>query len=340
MSLEPPRGAAKPAVRPSKTEEQLDAKLFAEGRKTPTRLAAAIGAGLVVFTLYFGIVNAWILMHAEPGPFRLIVENPRGPTPRAIYRTSLTWQPIAGQDKPVRPIVTLNGFSAADRRAMVKVGEPAEVQIIVPPSATLGEHSGQLVLERAEGPDSLPQTLLVPVRVEAIGGLWRSWAVLRNWLIFAAVAWGLWYCICVAAFPRPSGELFVRRLAAGLDAKHHVHLGLSLSGILLPWTRGTVDLDRVWKKACVGPLPLRGRMEFMVPGVPQMWLLVQSKRISVSRLGPAQLPEPDVQYPVAGPAELMGERHWMVRVENPPQTIIIQYRQNRSRPGALRSGTR
>ena len=214
------------------------------------------------------------------------------------------------------------------------------MRIVVPPSASLGEHDGQFVLERAEGPDSLPQVLLVPVRVQVTGGWWSSWAILRNWLILAVFAWGCWYGICLLAFPRPSGEVAVRRIAAGMDVMHHIHLGLGLARILRPWTRSTVDLDRIWKKAQVPHVPVSGRIEFMAPGLPQIWLLARSGKSSTFRLGAAPRPEPGVQYPTAGPVELMGDRHWMVQVENPSQTIIIQYRQNRSWPGALRSGTR
>ena len=339
VSVESHAGPLNPVPHSDKTAEQLDAESFAEERKVTTRLAAGIGFGLALFTLYFGFVNAWKLAHAEPQPFRLKLESPRGPTPHAAYRASLVWQPMAGKETPVRPVVTVNGFPVAGRQATIATGQPVEVRIVVPPSATPGEHFGRLVLERAEGPGSLPQTLLVPVRVQVTGGWWSSWAILRNWLILAVLAWACWYVICLLAFPGPSGELAVRRIATGADVTHHVPLGPSPARILRPWTRSTVDLNWIWKNANVPRIPLGGRIEFMAPGLPQLWLLARGG-ITISCLGPAARPEPGVQYPAAGPVELMGQRHWMIKVVNPVQTVIIQYRQNRSWPGAQRQGTR
>jgi hypothetical protein len=328
-----------PGPRSEKTADQLNAELGAQGMRTATRFATWILAVLGACTVYFGMLNAWMLANAEPAPFGISLETPGGASLDGVYRAGMAWKPSVRSGE--EPDVFVDGIAARGQNGpRLEIGHPAKLDIRVRATAATGLHEGQLVLERVSGSGEAPQVLSVPIRVEVTGGFWQSWFVLRWWLEIATVIWVLFYLVCLVAFPAPSGEVIVHRIASGMDVSHHVPLGTLWTGRLFPWTRSAVPLGWIWKRAYISSAPIDGQLQFMIRGMPVLQHIPLRRGARLVRLGQTAVPRLETKYAPCGPCEPMSDFHFAVEAESPRQTIIIQYRQDRQFSAASRRGGR
>jgi hypothetical protein len=219
------------------------------------RTVMLTGTFLALSTLYFGGVNAYLLMHARPRPFVLSFEQLGSEQLAGTYHARLEWKEMAGRNV-VRPTILLDGLpmteashSSAGAHQDFSLTQTLTVQIDVPPLCTTGNHSGRLIFERAGGPDLLPPQLETPVAVEVTGGFWTSWFLLRDWLIFASVVGLVLYVSCICFFPPPTGSLAIYRYGS---ARRKAGLPMPASAWFLPWRRSSLPLSYIWKKAGFG----------------------------------------------------------------------------------------
>ena len=243
----------------AETRQKIDEDRRAASQAASTRKAIRTvmltGTFLALSTLYFGGVNAYLLMHARPRPFVLSFEQLGSEQLAGTYHARLEWKEMAGRNV-VRPTVLLDtlpvaetSHSSAGAHGDFSLNRTVMVQIDVPPLCTTGNHSGRLIFERVGGPDLLPPQLETPVAVEVTGGFWTSWFLLRDWLIFASVVGLVLYVSCICFFPPPTGSLAIFRGYG--SPKRKAGLPMPASAWFLPWRRSSLPLSYIWKKAGV-----------------------------------------------------------------------------------------
>ena len=286
-----------------KKDEERRAASQAASRRTGIRTVVLTGAFLSLSTLYFGGVNAYLLMHAKPRPFVLSFQQVGNEQLAGTYHARLEWKDMEGRNV-VRPTVLLDGLpvaeishSSAGARQDFSLTQTVMVQIDVPPLCATGNHSGRLVFERAGGPDLLPVQLETPVAVEVTGGFWTSWFLLRNWLIFASVVGLVLYLLCMVFFPPPTGSLAILRNGS---SKPNVGLRMSASAWFLPWRRSSLPLSSIWKKAGIKAVSgVDGEIWFLERDSPM--LLIQRRRT------PDELTVHPLSYVCHDLSEVLGE---------------------------------
>jgi hypothetical protein len=198
---------------------------------------------------------------------------------------------MSGAEGVQRPVVRIDGEIVPAQPASPGSGAPvldihraSEVSIQVLGATPAGTHSGSLVLERVSGAGSLPRTLTTRITVEVTGGFWRSWFLLRDWLLFVVVLAVLLYGFCLWNFPPPSGFLGLCEADGRQIGPIQIRLRLRRVAWLLPWERSTVPLGWVWKhSAAKFTLNPRGEMVFLYRGIPALFVLQRGRGVNFAK---------------------------------------------------------
>jgi hypothetical protein len=110
---------------------------------------------------------------------------------------------------------------------------------------------------------SFPLSVVVPA-------WWQEWSVLVAWLVTATMLVAGVYAFLLHWFPAPRGTLLLRYLTEeGMVADDRLPLRRSLAGLLAPWRRSRLPIDRTattrpWGTSLTLP---RARIEFMRLGL-------------------------------------------------------------------------
>ncbi len=245
---------------------------FAKATRLESYVVCVIVSFLSLLTLYFAMINAYVLRNAIPAPYRLTFDVPSAGA-EASYAAVVSWRADPGSARIVRPIVTLDGQTVPDNQAAgrveVRLRKSHEIRVDVPMNSAAGRHEGQLVLTRISGPTDLEPSLTLPLRVDVEASLWNNWFILRNWLGVTAGVSALLYVVCIAFFPAPAGTIILRDDAEKKRVRRlRVPLRVRTIAWLFPWWRSTVPLSWVWRRAGIGSRPPFGSLVFYTSDLP------------------------------------------------------------------------
>jgi len=320
-----------------KMDEDRRAASQAASTRKAIRTVMLTGTFLALSTLYFGGVNAYLLMHARPRPFVLSFEQLGNEQVAGVYHARLEWEPM-GRREVVRPTILLDGLpmaeashSSAGAHQDFSLTQTVTVQIDVPPLCTTGNHSGRLIFERVGGPDLLPAQLETPVAVEVTGGFWTSWFLLRDWLIFASAVGLVLYLSCVWFFPPPTGSLLIYRYSG---SRRKVGLPMPASAWFLPWRRSSLPLSYIWKNAGVKAVPRVNAEIWFLDRDSSPMLLIQRRRtpeeLTVRTLASDDLSEAvGEDFHPCGPGDQMFKDRVFKQGLSEEQCVLFSYRSSR-----------
>jgi hypothetical protein len=322
---QPQRGAEPPDT------EERNAQLWANVRRQESSFAAVFAGLLLLLTLYFAGLNAYVLHNAVPRPLRLSLEVPAGARTRGTYRPQLIWQRPATAGL-VRPVVEIDGQAVQEgfeATRLVELGRASELRFTIPRTATGGMHEGTLLLTRVSGDESLPATVSAPVSIGVTSGFWRNWFILRDWAFVALIAGALFYLYCVMMYDPPAGSLRVVRLAQSFPYEKNIPLRMRPVAWLLPWRRSVVPLRWIWKRAGVSHKSLAGHIDFVLSMLPILDLpdVRKGKVLKRSCNAPPEAAEP------FGPACGMADNIFTCEIDALDR-VEIRY----LRPGDLSAG--
>lgn len=248
-------------------------------------------------TLYFFLLNAWLLYKAHPRPFHLRFDHASN-VRDARYRAFMRWEEASGHSV-VHPRLLLNGVVLPERaeesHATIGVDDRAEVTIDVPENTTGGEHRGNVVFDRISGTDG-PPSIVSDIRLGIEASWFRNWFVVTRWLVVLAIAYFLFYLFCLYYFPLASGTLNVWVPNSGRTTPRRIRMKPPFLRFLMPWIRGQQSLHKLLKKARVPAVAdLPARIIFFFRGMPMMLpsRAARRKLLKSPAYGPADAP-PDV----------------------------------------------
>lgn len=270
----------------SDTERQCE--LLAMVKKREIRLISLIVCLLALVTLYFAVLNVVIILKREAEPYTLALNAPAGMPGEARYALSVFWEPMAGsKEETIRPRLMLDGqrqlpdhLSSEEAAPSIDLKDGHRLGIDVPEECTSGEHKGSIVLDKIAGHESLPEQHKIPVFVAVTGGIWHSWFLLRNWLLFLVVVAVLLYFFCLVKYPLPKGKLLFYNSLDGIEAP--TRLPRQRRSWVFPWLRSTVPLGKIVTKAGMPrPWRMQASIDFLLPNMPVLVLYsgIDRKRI-------------------------------------------------------------
>ena len=323
---EPQRGVALP------TREEQEARLWAGVRRQESSWATLFAAILLLLTLYFAGLNAYVLRNAVPRPLRLSLEVPAGTQLSGAYRPQLIWKPMAARPgQVVRPILWIGDEALRDSGAsrLVELGRSSDLRFTVPQNTTGGTHRGTLLLTRVSGDSSLPATVSAPVSIGVTSGFWRNWFILRDWAIFALVAAAGFYLFCMMVYYPPGGALRVVRLGPTVPYEKNIVVRMRPMAWLMPWKRSIVPLRWIWKRVGIGSNAIKGNLDFENSAQPYLCLPGVGRRKVLKRLSNSP---PAAAEPFA-PTIRMADHIFTFEI-GASHRVEIQY----LRPGSLPAG--
>ena len=319
------------------TEEKQNNEKWARGRRKELRIAGLASALILLGTLYFGGLNAYLLYREAPEPFHVVVTQPAGADLQAEYRVTVSWQPMEGSSHtPVRPRVLVHGVAvppASDRPSAsdprFRTGESAELNFVVGGDCTPGVHEGWISLQKLSGSPDAQETLSSAIRVQVIGGLWKSWFLLRDWLIASLGVLAALYAFFFLLSQVPSGEMSIVYNDGRLNyPPSDVQLRTRRLALLMPWKRPTLPLAPMFKKAGVPACGFAGEIVFKAHLHPALFL-VPTAADRVFRLGPGALFRPGKTLQPCGYIEVMWDNEGFIafaEVRNRPPYVVMRYK--------------
>jgi len=246
----------------SETRQQLKMALWVIGIAT-------------VLTLYFFVLNAWLLYKAQPTPFTLRFDHTKA-VDNARYEVFVQWLQSADEARKhvlVHPQLFINGELLPERsnagRVTVGVNDTATVTIRIPEDATGGEHLGQIVFSRiaGSGPDRFTSNISLGVESSFVD----NWFVLTRWLVVLGIAYLVFYAFCLYYFPLASGTLNVWVPNSGRSTPRRVAIRPSRLRLLMPWIRGQQSLHKLLRAAkAPASAVVPARIIFFFRGMPMM----------------------------------------------------------------------
>lgn len=245
---------------------------MAEDTRLQLKMALWVVAIAVVTTLYFFLLNAWLLYKAQPEPYTLHFDHPPGVS--ADYGVFMQWEPGPGdaQHPTIHPKLLLNGSELSersDRKVNVSVNDPPKVTIKIPNDTTGGEHRGTMMFERIDGAG--PSSLQSPISLGIEASLWQNWFVVARWLVLVGIAYVLFYVFCLYYFPLASGTLNVWVPNSGRSTPRRVRMNPPLLRFLMPWIRGQQSLYKLLRRAKAPAMAVvPARIIFFSRGMPMM----------------------------------------------------------------------
>ena len=318
-------------------EDQQKYEKWASGRRKELRIAGLACALILLGTLYFGGLNAYLLFREAPEPFNAVVTQPSGADIQAEYRVTVSWQPMeVPHQTPVRPGVWVHGVavpaasarpSSADPR--FRAGETTELDFVVGGDCTPGVHEGWISLQKVSGSPDAQETLSSPIKVQVIGGLWKSWFLLRDWLIASLVLLALLYAFFFLFSQVPSGELSIEYHDGRLTyPAADVALRTRRLAMLMPWKRPALPLVPLFKKAGVPACGFAGELVFKAHNHPAL-CLAPAARDRVFRLGTDALFRPGQTLRSCGSVEVVWDKESFIafaEVRNRPPYVLMRYK--------------
>jgi hypothetical protein len=312
--------------------------LWAEVRQQEIRFVLLTVIVIALSTAYVAFLNAYVIAQGEPSPYVLQIDKSEGFAETAVYAVRMQWDPVPVQEAAMRPVVTLQGRpvpNVGDAEASLQLAprvepsSPYAVVVRVPGGVTPGTHSGRLVLDRVGGDADLPPRLTTPVTVGVTGGLWTSWFLLRDWLLFVMFMVAVLYVFCLLVFPPPSGMLTVLRWDGGVPRKTRLFLRTPRLSWLAPWRRSTVSLRTVWRRAGCRSGP-DGEMLFLFPALPVLLLRRRRGDPPISRrVGDVEDLETLLEDPAftrCGAVDIMYEGHaYRMGEPSTPPVSLLKY---------------
>ena len=318
-------------------EEKRNYEKWASGRRKELRIAALAAALILLGTIYFGGLNAYLLYREAPEPFHVAVTQPAGADIQAEYRVTVSWQPMEGPSRiPIRPSVLVHGIavplasarpSPSDPR--FRTGESAELDFVVGGDCTPGVHEGWISLQKVSGSPDAQTTLTSPIKVQVIGGLWRRWYLLRDWLIASFGLLALLYAFFFSFSQVPSGEISVEYHDGRLNyPPAYVALRARRLALLMPWKRPALPLAPLFKKAGVPACGFAGEIVFKMRNHPALFL-APAAADRVYRLFPGAVFQPGQPLQSCGPVEVVWDKESFVafaEVRNRPPYMVMHYK--------------
>lgn len=336
-----PPDPPEPSPQGEETQQELEAKLWASARRHERQVVVVIFLILLLITAYFAALNAYVLRETKPLPYTLDFQLPEELKATARYSISMDWHPLVGTPQPSRPILTIDGEQIPEVRdkskslSSVDLTRSHEIRISVPGKTSAGKHSGRLVLVQTAGSIDLPDELTSPVTVAVSAGFWKSWFILRNWGIMLLAVLALLYIFCLLKFPAPSGYLVLVDPKRGFFPVGVVRLRKPILSIIFPWTRSTISLKSVWKRARPR-IKMRHNAEllFLLPTLPVLILATRRAARRFGKLGGTDILSEDIAtgtYIPPGRQDVMFSHH-SYRYARGAEDDFIAFAYQKSRP--------
>lgn len=318
-------------------EDKQKYERWARGRRKELRIAGLAASLIFLGTLYFGGLNAYLLYREAPRPFHAVVTQPAGADIQAEYRVTVSWEPMEGPSKiTVRPRVLVRGIVAPPASARPSAAEPrlrtresAELDFVVDGDCTPGVHDGWISLQKVSGSPDAQETLSSPIRVQVIGGVWKSWFLLRDWLLASLGLLALLYGFFFIFSQVPSGEMSIEYHDGRLNyPPADVPLRTRRLALLMPWKRPALPLAPMFKKAGVPGCGFAGEIVFKARYHPALFLAPATAN-RVFRLGPGASFRPDQTLQPCSSVEVVWDKESFIgfaEVRNRPPYVVIRYK--------------
>ena len=274
--------------------------------------------GLVLLTVYFLVLNFFLLFEIQPRPLRLDMASSHYALDTPGAALHLTWAPLNGTEVPEDP--TLVTAPPAVIRPRVMVGEqellpdaadadgtgtsagtstgvpvqgPVTVEVVSPPDVTPIDHTGTLTLVLpGVTAENYPTC---PIEVSYTENPWRVWFMARTWLAVAVVLFAATYLLCVILFPVPAGQLHVSGSLstltyAGEDTSGRpIRLRVDRLAWWFPWRRSRLSLTGVLDQGGIGSANCPpGTLWFPERGRAPILILKEERRTTLYRRRPTE----------------------------------------------------
>lgn len=311
-----------PPVRP--TDDDLNAILLQSSRSERRAVAWTIGF-LSIVTVYFAALNAYILVKAAPRQYRLQFEKPVDAI--GHYAVGVRWT----SGGPAAPRVLIDGVTVPEANehgrpnVVVSLNRASFLNVRVGASTSAGNHEGELLFRRIDGPAELPSVLRTPILVNVSAGVWNNWFVLRYWLIVVIVCLLLLYAFCYWYFPAPEGKLLIS--AFDRSSSTPVDLRMSRIAWFLPWKRSTLPLKHLLLNAGVPRhLAVNGEIAFVETHmVPQLSVFTSRIAMRVGSIGTGHRVERATLRQFSGFSVMYSNIAFVIGSDREPKPIYFTY---------------
>lgn len=303
---------------------------LADDRRKQRRWFALVALMLLALTAWFFALNAVIIERSRPGSYTLRFRHGVANAEQVRYRASAVWQGPDAEQAPGRVLLRESRGDASGRPlpAELDIRRSYALDLVVEPGVAPGRHHAVIRLEQIAGPESAGD-LSLPLAFTTRDDLWSNWFLLRNWLLFCLLVWGLVHLVCWLAFPVPHGALMVRHYGGSVPIpgsksamSRSCRLRRRRLAWLLPWLRASRPVGRLVKRAVGrGRTPPLELCFVSQDGVPQLLLTPGTRPVVRRRVYRSDSPPVPAAMSEGASVQLMTEHHEFV-FEATAETLV------------------